>query len=232
MARSILIIEDEKEIADLIALHLDDAGYTTTHTVDGVRGLTLALSQSWDLILLDLNLPRLDGLEICQQVRHCNPDTPIILVTARTTEQERILGLDAGADDYIIKPFSVLELVARIRAIFRRLDITNRPTLPETLAAGDIVLDKRTHEVTVSGRVLTLTPKEFELLVLFVESPGRVFKRHEILEKVWGYPHEGYLHTVNSHINRLRAKIEDDPPNPAYIKTVWGVGYKLSSCST
>lgn len=172
MTRSVLIVEDEKELADLISLHLVDAGYKVSHTGDGGHGLTLALSQSWDLILLDLHLPRLDGIEICQQVRCINADTPIVLVTARTTEQERIQGLDAGADDYISKPFSVLEMVARIRAIFRRMDTVAQRELPDVIVKADIVLDKRTHEVIVAGNNLTLRPKEFDLLVLFAQSPG------------------------------------------------------------
>jgi len=229
MSRRVLIVEDEQEIADIIAFHLSDAGFTSTHAVDGIRGLTLALSQQWDLILLDLNLPRIDGLDICRQVRQCNPDTPIILVTARISEQERIKGLDCGADDYITKPFSVLELIARIRAIFRRIETSSHSEESETIIAGDIILNKRTHEVAVSGQTLTLTPKEFDLLAMFALSPGKVFKRQELLEKVWGYNHNGYMHTVNSHINRLRAKLELDPGDPIYIKTVWGIGYKLST---
>ena len=151
-----------------------------------------------------------------------------MLVTARTAEQERVQGLDAGADDYITKPFSILELVARIRAIFRRIESNSKRTIPETINAGDIILNKRTHEASVAGKLLTLTPKEFDLLAMFAQSPGHVFKRHELLEKVWGYQHVGYLHTVNSHINRLRAKLENDPSDPQYIITVWGIGYKFS----
>lgn len=228
MQRSVLIVEDEKDIADLISLHLEDAGFSVTHTDDGVSGLSLALTRSWDLIILDLSLPRLDGIEICQQVRQCNPHIPIVLVTARTAEQERISGLDAGADDYMSKPFSVLELVARIRAIFRRLDKTTSHTAPEIITAGTIVLDKRTHTATVSGNVLNLTPKEFDLLWLFARSPGQVFKRQELLEKVWGHQHGVYLHTVNSHINRLRAKLDSIAGEAQHIQTVWGIGYKFS----
>lgn len=227
MHRSVLIVEDEKDIADLISLHLEDAGFSVTHTSDGVSGLSLALTRDWDLILLDLSLPRVDGIEICQRVRQCNPEIPIVLVTARTTEQERISGLNAGADDYISKPFSVLELVARVRAIFRRLDKLANRTAPDIITAGTIVLDKRTHTATVSGNALNLTPKEFDLLCLFARSPGQVFKRQELLEKIWGYQHGVYMHTVNSHINRLRAKLDAIAEEPQYIKTVWGIGYKL-----
>ncbi|MBX2880751.1 MAG: response regulator transcription factor [Granulosicoccus sp.] len=228
MQRSVLVVEDEQEIADLISFHLKDAGYSVTHAGDGVAGLSLALTQQWDLILLDLSLPRVDGIEICRQVRQCSSDTPIILVTARTAEPERIQGLDAGADDYVTKPFSVLELVARIRAIFRRVSVSSERQEQEVVTAGDIVLNKRSHEASVAGNSLCLTPKEFDLLMFFAHSPGQVFKRQELLEKIWGYQNGVYMHTVNSHINRLRAKIEDDPSDPKYIKTVWGVGYKFN----
>lgn len=228
MNRQILLIEDEQDIADILTLHLEDLGTEVTHASDGIHGLTRALQTHWDLIILDLTLPRVDGMDICRQVRSTNPTTPIMLVTARSSEMERVAGLECGADDYITKPFSVSEVMARVKAIFRRMDVITEKPVNTTVTVSDIAINPATHDTTVAGKSITLTAREFELLLHFAKSPGQVFKRTELLEKVWGYGHEGYLHTVNSHINRLRAKIEPDPANPTYIQTVWGVGYKLS----
>lgn len=228
MSRKILLIEDEQAIADLITLHLRDLAANVTCVNDGVHGLSEALRDNWDLVLLDLNLPRLDGLAICEQLRQCNPSTPIILITARSSEAERIRGLELGADDYVTKPFSVSELMARINALLRRIDTMKCARESDTIVAGDIVINMSTHRVHVNGVSVILTAREFELLKHFAKTPGQVFKRSELLESVWGLDHEGYLHTVNTHINRLRAKIEPDPAQPSYITTVWGVGYRLS----
>ena len=227
--RKILLVEDETEIAEVLTLHLEDIGGIVTHATDGVRGLTLALQNRWDMILLDLSLPRCDGIDICQQVRTTNPTTPIVLVTARSTEGERILGLDTGADDYITKPFAISEFMARIKSLFRRIDALREAPDQEHVIVRDIVLNPDAHSVSISGKPVQLTAKEFDLLLFFSKSPGQVFKRTELLEKVWGYAHDGYMHTVNSHLHRLRAKIEIDPANPEYIRTVWGVGYKLEA---
>jgi len=227
MTRSVLIIEDEPEIVEVISTHLQDEEFDVSHDGDGVSGLVSALNNEWDLLLIDRKLPRLDGIEICQKVRQYNSQVPIILVSAKSSESERIEGLNVGADDYISKPFSVLEMVARIHAVFRRVDAPKYNPHQDRIVVCDIVLDKRTHEVVVSGKVISLTPREFDLLACFTEAPGRVFKRQDLLETVWGYNHSGYLHTVNTHINRLRCKLEKDPANPVYIKTVWGVGYKF-----
>jgi DNA-binding response OmpR family regulator len=227
MTRKILLIEDELDIAELLSLHLADIGAEVTHADEGVRGLSLALQNCWDLILLDLTLPRCDGLDICQQIRQSNPVTPIIMVTARTSEADRIRGLEIGADDYVTKPFSVLELMARIKAMFRRVEAIRQSPEPGVISVSDIVLNPDTHVVHIDGKPVSLTVKEFDLLKHFAQAPGRVFKRSELLEKVWGHSHAGYLHTVNTHINRLRSKIEPDPGSPRYITTVWGVGYKL-----
>lgn len=226
--KKILLIEDEQEIADLLSLHLSEPEFSLSHTTDGIRGLTLALQENWDLILLDLTLPRCDGLDICQQVRECNPSTPIILVSARSAESDRVRGLELGADDYITKPFGIGELIARVNAIFRRCQIMQDTHSSDVISVGDIVLNPATHSVSVAGKPVNLTAREFALLLHFAGAPGVVFKRRELLDKVWGYSHAGYLHTVNSHINRLRSKIEPDPANPRYISTVWGVGYKLT----
>ncbi len=227
--KSILLVEDEQEIADIVTLHLSDLGFDVTHTTDGVQGLTLALQKSWDLILLDLTLPRLDGLDICKQVRESHPTTPIILVSARSGEEERVLGLDVGADDYITKPFSIDELIARVKAVLRRVDAMQGVVPTDVVSVNGIVLDPVRHTASVAGQSVNLTAREFELLLHFARYPGQVFKRSEILEKVWGTCHDGYLHTVNSHINRLRSKIEKDPAKPVYIQTVWGIGYKFAN---
>ena len=229
MSKRILLVEDEQEIADIVKLHLEDLNLEVTHAADGIRGLTLALKDHWDLIMLDLTLPQVDGLTICQQVREFNPATPIILVTARTSEAERVSGLDSGADDYITKPFSITELIARVKAIFRRVDALRETPNTGLITVNDIVMNPEARTVSVNGEQISLTSREFDLLRFFALAPERVFKRKELLEEVWGYHNTGYLHTVNTHINRLRAKIEKDPSNPKYIQTVWGVGYKLSN---
>ncbi|MBX2880829.1 MAG: response regulator transcription factor [Granulosicoccus sp.] len=233
MRKNILLIEDEQDIADLLCLHLQDCDAEVTHASDGVRGLTLALQQQWDMILLDLCLPRCDGLDICEQVRQSNPGTPVIMITARSSESDRVRGLNMGADDYITKPFSISELIARVKALFRRAEAYQQnqnntaPPATEIIAVNNLLVNRAERTVSVAGRNISLTVREFDLLLFFAQSPGTVFKRTELLEKVWGYSFKGYLHTVNSHINRLRAKIEPDPSNPQYIETVWGVGYKL-----
>ena len=238
-SKPVLLIEDEPDIADVLTLHLEDLGATVTHATDGTTGLTEAIRGEWCLIMLDLSLPGLDGLDICRQVRRVNPRVPIMMLTARSTEQDCITGLDCGADHYLTKPFSVAELRARFRAIFRR-DEDNASSTTDasdnaeraastTFAVNDITLSPDSHQVFVQGTEVALTAREFDLLLHFVRSPGQVFSRHQLLNDVWGYSHQGYLHTVNSHINRLRSKIEPDPSQPHYIQTVWGVGYKLSA---
>ena len=229
--KKILIIEDEQEIADLLTLHLTDIGAEVTHVADGLRGLNLAIGQAWDLIVLDLSLPHCSGLDICRQVRELSASTPIIMLTARSAESERVIGLNAGADDYISKPFGISELIARVNSLFRRIEAFADATADGRLKVGDIEMCPINHTVTVSGEPVTLTAKEFDLLQYFLRAPNRVFKRTELLQDVWGYTHSGYLHTVNSHINRLRAKIEPDPANPRYISTVWGVGYRMPAAA-
>ncbi|MEM8548297.1 MAG: response regulator transcription factor, partial [Pseudomonadota bacterium] len=196
------------------------------------QGLQLALQGNWDLIILDLNLPGVDGLEICRQVRRNCPYQPILMLTAKSTELDRVLGLETGADDYLAKPFSVLELVARVRAVFRRADNIVAPvdaSATDVLQVGALTLDPARREVVLEDKVIDLTAREFDLLEYFARHPGRVFRRSDLLDAVWGYGHEGYEHTVNSHINRLRAKVEPNPSQPALIVTVWGVGYRLEA---
>ena len=199
---------------------------------DGAEGLGLAQRQPYDLVILDLMLPGLDGLEICRRLRGAKDSyAPVLMLTAKSSETDRVLGLEMGADDYLTKPFSLRELVARVKAIFRRTEAIAQAQ--GTAAAPVIVHNKllincEKHEVTVDNRPVELTSKEFDLLVYFARHPGRVYRREQLLDQVWGYGYDGYEHTVNSHINRLRAKIEQDPARPRYIQTVWGVGYKFA----
>jgi DNA-binding response OmpR family regulator len=183
---------------------------------------------------LDIQLPGPSGLEICRKVRKNHNYVPILLLTSRSTELDRVLGLDIGADDYITKPFSVIELIARVKAVFRRVDALSRSVEErggEQINLGHLAIDEQARSAQLAGSSLDLTAKEFNLLLHFCKKPGRVFQRSELLDSVWGYGHDGYEHTVNSHINRLRAKMESDPKNPRYIVTVWGVGYKLDPAS-
>ncbi|WP_422139728.1 response regulator transcription factor [Endozoicomonas sp. ALC020] len=226
--KRILIVEDEQEIGDLVSLHLGDLGARVTHVPDGNQGLELAVSREWDLLILDIQLPGASGLEICRQLRQQNQIIPILLLTSRSTELDRVLGLEVGADDYIPKPFSMLELIARIKAVFRRVAVmTDKRTSEDVIKIRDLEIMEPRRLVKLSGRTVDLTAREFNLLMHFVRHPGRVFSRAELLDQVWGYNHEGYEHTVNSHINRLRSKLELNPRHPEYIITCWGVGYKL-----
>ncbi len=225
--RRILLVEDDADIAALLVLHLSDYGAEIVHVADGVDALTSALQEQWDMLILDLGLPGIDGVVIARQIRRLDSAIPILMVTARGNEADRVQGLDAGADDYIVKPFSMAELVARVRALFRRSESGHRVFEQQAMVAGDLILDTNTQTVSVSGKAVELTCREFGLLAAFIGQPGKAFKRRELLESVWGTQYEGYQHTVNTHINRLRAKIEPDPANPKYILTVWGIGYRL-----
>ncbi|OEZ55835.1 sensory transduction protein regX3 [Duganella sp. HH105] len=218
-------------IADLLRLHLQDEGYQVTHCADGNQGLAQLRTGGWDALILDLMLPGVDGLEICRQARAMATYTPIIITSARSSEVHRILGLELGADDYLVKPFSVLELVARVKALLRRADAMARNQRNEAgaLELNGVRLDPLTRQAQVEGRPLDLTPREFDLLYFFVKHPEKVFSRLDLLNQVWGYQHDGYEHTVNTHINRLRAKIEADPADPARILTVWGKGYRYAN---
>jgi DNA-binding response OmpR family regulator len=230
MARRILVIEDNRDIAHLVALHLRDMGCEVDQAHDGTRGLESAQARRYDLIILDLMLPGLEGIELCKQLR-ARPDyTPILMLTAKTSALDRVLGLEVGADDYLTKPFNIRELLARVKALFRRIEAlgtAHETSAPERIHAGEISIEVAKRNVTLNGRKITLTAKEFDLLVQFARHPGRVYTRAQLLDLVWGHGHQGYEHTVNTHINRLRAKIEGDQSKPRYILTVWGVGYKF-----
>jgi DNA-binding response OmpR family regulator len=230
MARQVLVIEDNRDLGELVSLHLRDLDCDVRLTTDGLTGFEEARSGRYDLVILDLMLPGMEGMELCRRLRGQGSYTPILMLTARSSEIDRVLGLETGADDYITKPFSMPELIARVKAIFRRVDgLRNRGAeASRMITAGDITIDMAKHEVTVSGRQVDLTPKEFDLLVQFARNPGQVYTRSQLLDLVWDYGHAGYEHTVNSHINRLRAKIEQDPAKPRYLLTVWGVGYKFN----
>ena len=229
MARQVLVIEDDADIARLVKLQLGDLGCAVTLAADGVRGLAEAEARAYDLVILDLMLPGIDGLEVCRRLRARPGYTPILMLTAKSGELDRVLGLEMGADDYLTKPFSVLELCARVKAIFRRVDsLASRPeAAPQLIEHGGLRIDAERREVLLDDRAIELTATEFDLLLHFARHPGRVFSRTQLLDQVWGYSHSGYEHTVNSHINRLRAKIEANPNRPEYIQTVWGVGYKF-----
>lgn len=230
MARRVLVVEDNPEIADLVALHLRDAGYEVNACPDGHQALRRVLAESFDLIILDLMLPGLDGLELCRRLRARPGYVPILMLTAKSTELDRVLGLEVGADDYLTKPFSIRELLARVRALFRRVDALARApgASTERFQIEDLIIDPAKRQVCLDGEEVHLTSKEFDLLLHFARHPGRVYTRAQLLDLVWGYGHEGYEHTVNSHINRLRAKIEKRPAEPRFILTVWGVGYKFA----
>jgi DNA-binding response OmpR family regulator len=230
MSRRVLVIEDNRDIADLVKLHLADCQAQVDTVYNGNAGLACARQHSYDLIILDLMLPGVDGLEICRQLRQRSIYIPILMLTARSSELDRVLGLELGADDYLTKPFSVRELVARVKALFRRIEaIGDAPAASSgVIEQGALRIDCDRHVTTVAGKPVSLTAREFELLVHFARHPGRVYRREQLLDQVWGAGYEGYEHTVNSHINRLRAKIEANPARPDYILTVWGVGYKFA----
>jgi len=225
MLDSILIVEDERDLADLVALHVGDLAREVRLCGDGRAALAQVQARPPALVILDLGLPGLDGLEVCRRLRAARRYVPILMLTARGSDAERVLGLEVGADDYLVKPFNVMELAARVKALARRA-VAFAPAAAELHSAG-LTLRPDARSVTLDGRELTLTAKEFDLLAHFMRSPGRVYTRSQLLDAIWGGAHDGYAHTVNSHINRLRAKIERDPAHPQRLLTVWGVGYKF-----
>ena len=230
-AKRVLIVEDDAHIANLLRMHLRDEGYDVTHAATGDDGLRLLESDDWSALVLDLMLPGVDGLEICRRARAMTRYTPIIITSARASEVHRILGLELGADDYLATPFSMLELVARIKALLRRVEAMaqNARIDAGAIEVAGIRIDPVARTAGVDGNALDLTPREFDLLHFFARHPDQVYSRMELLNQVWGHRHEGYEHTVNTHINRLRNKIERDPATPRRILTVWGRGYKLAA---
>ncbi len=232
MRRKVLIVEDEPDIAHLVRTHLNDIGCDAAIAGTGAAAMSLFKTGGYDLVILDLMLPDTDGLSLCRSMRALPGYVAILMLTAKSTELDRVVGLEMGADDYLTKPFSIPELLARIKALFRRIDaLQSQGTLSDTqerIERGALSIDVDRRSVKIDGKPVDLTAKEFDLLLFFARHPGRVFSRIQLLDKVWGYNHDGYEHTVNSHINRLRAKIEADPADPCYVLTVWGVGYKFT----
>ena len=231
----VLIIEDDHDIAEVVALNLRDIGLETERAADGRAGLQKALEGRYSLVVLDLMLPKLDGMSVCARIREKNPALPILMLTAKSEEIDRVLGLEMGADEYVTKPFSVRELTARVKALLRRVqadrDAMGAEREKGRIQHGDLAIDFEKRRVTLGERMVELTVKEFDLLALFARNPGRTYSRTDLLNLVWGYQFEGYEHTVNSHINRLRGKIEEDPGKPRYLRTVWGVGYRFVEAS-
>jgi len=231
MQHKVLIVEDDVDIARLVQLQLRDIGCESDIIGNGLEALNrLNEPHEYDMLILDIMLPDCDGLQICEQVRASNQQTPILMLTARSGEYDRVLGLDTGADDYLTKPFSFIELSARVKALFRRsaTQLESREKVPEVIDLGQLVIDPRSRRVTLTGETIELTAREFDLLKHFAMNPGQVFTRTQLLKDVWGYHHDGYEHTVNTHINRLRRKIEIHADIPDFIITVWGVGYQLN----
>lgn len=228
MNEQLLLVEDDDAIADALRLHLEQAGYRLHRVSDGLRAMADIDRQRWDLVLLDLMLPGADGWDVCRHLRARHADVPVIMLSARSAEAHRVLGLELGADDYLAKPFSMLELVARVRALLRRIEqLRSAPALASELRFGTFLLDLDKRTVLRGDEVLSFTLREFDLLLFLVRHPGRTFSRNELLQRVWGAAFDGFEHTVNSHINRLRNKIENDPRDPKRIVTVWGVGYRF-----
>lgn len=230
MEKKVLIIEDDPEIANLVEIHLRDIGLTSDYENNGIDGLNNALKNEYALVILDLMLPRLDGFEVCKRIREEKKGLPVLMLTSKSEEFDKVLGLELGADDYLTKPFSLRELMARVKAILRRVDAVKREVSgdePREVVFGDLIINMEKRKVTLAGRTIELTAKEFDLLALFTSHPGRAYSLQELLDIVWGYQFDGYDHIVNSHINRLRSKIEENPSDPKYIKTVWGVGYRF-----
>ena len=228
--KRILVVEDDPDICHLLELHLRDKAFQVDVVSNGIDGLNRASNHAYQLIVLDLMLPGLDGLELCRKLRGQSIMVPILMLTARSSELDRVLGLELGADDYLTKPFSILELQARVRAILRRSELVTPPavnTPDERIECQSLVIDATRRSVTIDARPVELTAREFDLLLHFARHPGRVFSRGQLLDQVWGYSHTGYEHTVNSHINRLRKKIEGVSAQARFIETVWGVGYRF-----
>lgn len=227
--RHIVVVEDTPELAALLAEDLRELARKVSVCEDGPSALALVTSKPIDLVVLDLCLPGMHGLEVCRAMRAAEIATPVLMLTARGSPLDRVVGLEFGADDYMVKPFSMLELLARVRAIFRRTESRREASAASSrrLAVGELIVDPVARQAFRGDQPLSLTEKEFDLFHLFVSSPGRVFSRSQLLDLVWGRGSAIYEYTVTSHINRLRAKLEPDPSNPTLIQTVWGVGYRL-----
>jgi DNA-binding response OmpR family regulator len=224
----ILIVEDDSDIEYLIKIHIKDLGYAVESAPDGIKGFEMALTGGYCLIILDVMLPGMDGLQVCQKLREAAVNSPILMLTSRGEEFDKVMGLESGADDYMTKPFGIREFTARVKAIIRREQRRFESSEDQSLKVlqfGPMSIDKEKRKVFIDGEKVALTPKEFDLLLLLSSSPGKYFSREQLLEQVWGYDFSGYDHTVSTHINRLRGKIEKDLNNPRFILTSWSVGY-------
>lgn len=232
--KRVLIIEDDEEIVELLAIHLRDLHCVINKSYTGEDGLKNATVNEFDLIILDVMLPGIDGMEVCRVLRAKNVATPILMLTAKSEEIDKILGLEIGADDYLTKPFSVREFIARVKAIFRRTKLDKQLAQPiekkeeNVLCYNELCIDNNKRKVVIKGKRIDLTPKEFDLLYLLATNPGKSYSRQRLLSLIWGYEYNGYEHTVNAHINRLRTKIEPDLSKPTYILTTWGIGYRFT----
>ena len=227
----VLIIEDDPNIVELLSIHLTDLGCAVTSVQKGLDALAAAKTQPYSLIILDIMLPGINGMEICRQVRLTDRSTPVMILSAKSEEIDKVLGLETGADDYLTKPFSIREFIARVKVIFRRteeLPPENKATPLLHMQFGELEIDLDKRKVTLSHARIELSPREFDLLALLASNPGKSYSRRRLLNLVWGYDFEGYEHTVNSHINRLRSKIERNISEPQYILTTWGVGYRFN----
>lgn len=228
LLKKALIIEDDADIRKLLELHLKDMQFSIETAADGKQGLSMALSNPFDFIILDIMLPGMDGIDICKEIRYKNIKTPIMMLTSRSEEIDKVVALESGADDYMTKPFGTRELQARVKAILRRSPaISDGQDANKIFDIEGLHIDLGKRVVKKNNVTLSLTPKEFELIALFIQNPGKTYSRIDLLDLVWKYSYEGYEHTVNSHINRLRSKIEDDMNNPQFILTSWGIGYRF-----
>ena len=228
--KNILLVEDDPEIANLLNLHFDANLYKLTSCAMGKEAIDIFFNNYFDLVILDITLPDANGLEICKTLRKKDNSTPIIMLTCHSEEIDKVLALELGADDYVTKPFGLLELFARVKALLRRShhNQVSEPGPKNEIIHKNILIDIDKRKACVKDKRLDLTPKEFELLLLLASHPGKTFSRNELLERVWGYVFSGYEHTITSHINRLRIKIETDLNHPEYILTSWGSGYRFS----
>ena len=226
MPKKIFVIDDEPQIIKVLQVYLEKAGYQVITAMDGKNVLAIFQREKPDFMILDLNLPNVDGLEICKAVRH-DSAIPILMLTARVEETDRLIGLELGADDYVLKPFSPREVVARVRTIFKRTSID--PIKVDTIQVGDLAIDLEKHTVNIAGKPIELTPTEFEILVTLARHPKRVFTRLQIMEQAQGNAFEGYERTIDAHIKNIRIKLEPNPKKPTYVQTVFGIGYKLDT---
>jgi len=218
--KKVLVIEDDKSIVDLLEIHLKDLNCDVTTTLDGGEGLKKASSETFDLIVLDIMLPNVNGLDICKEVRKKDIYTPILMLTSKSEEVDKVIGLEVGADDYLPKPFSIREFIARVKAILRRVEAIQKEIGSDSdISVGELAIEVTKRKVSLDGSRIELTPKEFDLLLLLASHPGKTYTREQLLNILWGYQYNGYEHTVNSHINRLRSKIEPNISDPKYILT-------------